>query len=85
MTPLEKCPLCSGKIVEKEVEKVLRGGNNTEIVKVQALVCLRCGERLYTPEVVKLFEEIRSKLKDEKMANAQNTTLQTKKDNTDSL
>ena len=85
MTPLEKCPVCSGDIVEKEVEKVLRVGNNTEIVRVQAAVCLRCGERFYTPEVVKLFEEIRSKLKDEKMANAQNTTLQTKKDNTDSL
>ena len=85
MTPLEKCPVCSGDIVEKEVEKVLRVGNNTEIVKVQALVCLRCGERFYTPEVVKLFEEIRSELNDEEMANAKNTTLQTKKDNTGSL
>ena len=68
MTPLEKCPVCSGEIVEKEVEKVLRGGNHTEIVKVQALVCLRCGERFYTPEVVRLFEEIRSKLNDQEMA-----------------
>ena len=85
MTPLEKCPVCSGDIVKKEVEKVLHAGNNTEIVKVQALVCLRCGERFYTPEVVKLFEEIRSKLNDEEMANVKNTTLQTKKDNTGSL
>lgn len=80
MTPFERCPVCSGEIVEKEVEKVLRGGNHTEIVKVQAAVCLRCGERLYAPEVVKLFEKIRSKLDDKETAEDQNTTLQTKLD-----
>ena len=63
MTPLDKCPVCCGKIVEKEVEKILRGGNLAEIVKVQAEVCLRCGERFYTPDVVKRFEKIRSRLK----------------------
>ena len=63
MTPLDKCPLCGGEIVEKEVEKILRGGNLTEIVKAQAEVCLRCGERFYTPDVVKRFEKIRSRLK----------------------
>ena len=78
MTPFEKCPVCSGEIVEKEVEKVLRVGNHTEIVKVQAAVCLRCGERLYAPEVVKLFEKIRSKLDDRETTEDQNTTLQTK-------
>ena len=80
MTPFEKCPVCSGEIVEEEVEKVLRVGNHTEIVKVQATVCLRCGERLYAPEVVKLFEEIRSKLEGTETAEDQNTTLQTKLD-----
>ena len=80
MTPFEKCPVCSGEIVEKEVEKILRVGNHTEIVKVQAAVCLRCGERLYAPEIVKRFQEIRSTLKDKEMANAQNTTLRTKLD-----
>ena len=73
MTPLDKCPVCGGKIVEKEVEKILRGGNLAEIVKVQAEVCLRCGERLYAPDVVKRFEKIRSKLKKEAKTNAPNT------------
>ena len=63
MTPLDKCPVCSDEIVEKEVEKILRGGNLKEIVKAQAEVCLRCGERLYTPDVIKRFEKIRSRLK----------------------
>ncbi len=63
MTPLDKCPLCGGDIVEKEVEKILRGGNLTETVKAQAEACLRCGERFYTPDVVKRFEKIRSRLK----------------------
>ena len=80
MTPFEKCPVCSGEIIEKEVEKVLRVGNHTEIVKVQAAVCFRCGERLYTPEVVKLFEEIRSKLEDKELATVYNTALRTKLD-----
>lgn len=24
--PFDKCPICSGELVEKEVEKLLRGG-----------------------------------------------------------
>ena len=73
MTPFDKCPVCGGEIVEKEVEKILRGGNLTEVVKVQAEVCLRCGERLYAPDVVKRFAKIRSKLQKEAMTNAPNT------------
>ncbi len=73
MTLLDKCPVCGGEIIEKEVEKILRGGNLKEIVKVQAEVCLRCGERFYTPDIVKRFERIRSRLKREEMPDAPNT------------
>ena len=62
MATFEKCPVCGGELVHKEVEKVLRGGVHTAIVKVEADVCLRCGERLYSVETVRLFEQIRSKL-----------------------
>jgi len=48
--------------VEKEVEKLLRGGANTAVMKVRADVCLHCGERLYSEETVRHFEEIRRKL-----------------------
>ena len=44
MRPFNKCPVCGGEMVEKEVEKLLRGGVNLAAVNVHAEVCLRCGE-----------------------------------------
>ena len=63
MKPFEKCPVCNGELVDKQVEKLLRGGGNTVSMKVAAEVCLQCGERLYAEDVVKSFEEIRRKLR----------------------
>ena len=63
MMPFGKCPVCGGEMVAKEVEKLLRGGVNTAVLRVPAEVCLRCGERLYSQEVVRCFERIRAKLK----------------------
>ncbi len=63
MKPFEKCPVCNGEIVEKEVEKLLRGGIHTAVISVHAEVCLHCGERLYSHETVIQFEQIRNKLK----------------------
>lgn len=63
MKPFEKCPICGGEIVEKEVEKLLRGGNHTATLRVHAEVCLHCGERLYTQDTVRCFEQIRNKLR----------------------
>lgn len=62
MIPFPKCPVCGGEVVEKVVEEILRGGANTAVVKVHAEVCLHCGERLYSVETVRRFEEIRAKL-----------------------
>ena len=63
MKSFDKCPVCGGELAEKEVEKILRGGPHTAAVKVLADVCLRCGERLYSPEDIRRFEEIREKLR----------------------
>jgi YgiT-type zinc finger domain-containing protein len=62
MIPFKKCPVCNGEVVEKEVEKLLRGGNNTAFVKVKAEVCLHCGERFYSKATINEFQEIRLKL-----------------------
>jgi len=62
MKPFEKCPVCGGELVEKEVEKLLKGGVNMAVLKVTAEVCLQCGERLYSEETVRRFEQIRQKL-----------------------
>lgn len=63
MIKLKKCPNCQGKLTTKQVEKLLKGGVNTAIIQVEAEVCLNCGERLYKPDVVRLFAQIRAKLK----------------------
>jgi YgiT-type zinc finger domain-containing protein len=60
--PFEKCPVCGGKLVEKTVEKLLKGGHDVAIINVCAEICLKCGERLYAKETVQKFEEIRFKL-----------------------
>ncbi len=62
MKPFNKCPICGNEVVEKEVEKLLKGGNNIAVIKVTAEVCLHCGERLYSQEAVRKFEKIRAKL-----------------------
>ncbi len=67
MKLFDRCPLCGGDVVEKEVDKLLKGNGNTAIVKVKAEVCLHCGERLYTPDVIAKFEDVRNKLKEGKI------------------
>ncbi len=63
MTPFGKYPVCGGELENKQVEKLLRGGDNTVAMKVTADVCLRCGERLFGEDVVKAFEKIRDQLR----------------------
>ena len=67
MLPFDKCPVCGGEVMEKDVEKLLRGGIHTAVVRVRAEVCLHCGERLYSPETIRRFEQIRAKLEQEEV------------------
>lgn len=71
MIPFERCPVCGGELVEKTVEKLLRGGNHTAVIQVQAEVCLHCGERLYSAATVRRFEEIRAKLERQEVGDFQ--------------
>jgi len=68
MMPFEKCPVCGGELEEKEVEKLLRGGDHIAVLRVEAEVCLHCGEQLYAEETVRLFEQIRNKLKRQQLS-----------------
>ena len=58
---LDQCPICGGNLVTKVVT-VVRGGSHTATLKVEADVCLHCGERLYSMDTGKQFDEIRAKL-----------------------
>jgi YgiT-type zinc finger domain-containing protein len=71
MMPFDHCPVCGGELVEKEVEKLLRGGLHTAVVTARAEVCLKCGERLYTTETIRHFEQIRAKLERQEVAEFQ--------------
>ncbi|RMF90998.1 MAG: YgiT-type zinc finger protein [Nitrospinota bacterium] len=71
MRAFDQCPVCGGELVEKEVEKLLKGGVHTAVLKVRADVCLKCGERLYAMETVKRFEQIRRKLEKQEVAEFQ--------------
>ena len=62
MIPFEKCPICGGELIEKTVDKLLRGGIHTASLNVRAEVCLHCGERLSSEETIRRFEDIRTKL-----------------------
>lgn len=68
MIPFEKCPVCGGELETKQVEKLLRGGDNTVTLKVVAEVCQHCGEKLFAEDVVRSFEEIRTNLKRQEFA-----------------
>lgn len=68
MMPFSQCPVCGGELTEKNVEKLLRGGIHTAVLTVRAEVCLSCGERLYTQETVRRFEQIRVKLAKQEVA-----------------
>ncbi len=68
MLPFDKCPVCSGEVVEKEVEKLLQGGQNTAVVRLKTEVCLHCGEKLYSKEMISFFEQIRSKLEHQEVS-----------------
>ena len=63
MKKFEQCPICGGDLENKQVEKLLRGGENIVSIKVTAEVCLHCGEKIYTEDIIKLFESVRNKLK----------------------
>jgi len=61
----QKCPTCQGELETKQIEKMLKGGNNTAIIHVEAEVCSKCGEKLYKPDVVSQFTQIRAKLRNQ--------------------
>jgi YgiT-type zinc finger domain-containing protein len=71
MMPFSQCPVCGGELVAKDVEKLLRGGIHTAVLTVRAEVCLSCGERLYTQETVRRFEQVRAKLEKQDVAEFQ--------------
>ncbi len=71
MKPFTKCPTCGGELQTQTVEKIIRGGKHTAVLKVEADTCTHCGERLYSDETVRYFEKIRGQLKRQEFSDLQ--------------
>ncbi len=68
--PKFKCPRCSSDQLKKEnIRHIVKGGNNAALLEVEAEVCQKCRETLFTAEQVEYFNEIRTKLKNEQTEN----------------
>ncbi len=65
MNRLRKCPTCGGELVVAQREELLRGGVNLATITVTANICHRCGQRLYDPDTIRRFEQVRQKLSDQ--------------------
>ena len=61
MASIDRCPVCGGVITEPEVENDVHAGVVRETARINAEVCLKCGERLYTPEGAHRLEKSRIK------------------------
>ena len=62
MIRFEKCPVCRGEMVEKDVGELFRGGDHVAVMALRAEVCLHCGKRLCSKETIDRFQEVRAKL-----------------------
>ena len=78
MASFDRCPVCGGAITEREVENDVHAGVVRETARINAEVCLKCGERLYTPEGAHRLEKSRSKHETRKTAIVQNEALRAK-------
>jgi YgiT-type zinc finger domain-containing protein len=64
MTPsLSRCARCgSSDLEDKEVEKLVRGGDDVAALQVRATVCHHCGERYLPVDAVRALEQARRDL-----------------------
>jgi YgiT-type zinc finger domain-containing protein len=60
--PFDECPVCAGRIVEKEVTKIISCGNKKVTVKLPASVCCKCSEKFYSLKSMQQLEKIRAEL-----------------------
>jgi YgiT-type zinc finger domain-containing protein len=56
---MQKCYFCQGRLTHKRIQHVHRWGNRIIIFDdVPAEVCQQCGEVYFSPEVLKLMDEM---------------------------
>ena len=67
---LSMCPTCGSKnLIKKPFDHEVKGGNNIAFVEVIVESCEDCGEILFTPDQIMLFEKVREELKNNNTQN----------------
>jgi len=62
------CVICKGEDIElREVEEEIRNGADVFRTRLEARVCLSCGERYYDAATVRQIEQLRRNLKEGKL------------------
>jgi YgiT-type zinc finger domain-containing protein len=65
---LSRCARCgSDDLEDKEVEKLIRGGDDVAALRVRATVCHHCGERYLPEDAIRALERARQDLAEGKL------------------
>jgi YgiT-type zinc finger domain-containing protein len=60
---LSRCARCgSNDLEDKDVEKLVRGGDDVAALRVRATVCHHCGERYLSEDAIHALEQARRDL-----------------------
>jgi YgiT-type zinc finger domain-containing protein len=66
---LSRCARCgSSDLEDKDVEKLVRGGDDVAVLRGRATVCHHCGERYLSVDAVRALEQARRDLVEGKQA-----------------
>lgn len=66
---LSRCVRCGATDLEdREVEKLVRGGDDVASLRVHATVCHHCGERYFPDEAIRALEQVRRDLSEGNVA-----------------
>ena len=64
MNHSERCPLCAGSVEpDRDVERIVREGDDVAVVRVRADVCGDCGEMLLHPGMADRLIEAKAALR----------------------
>jgi len=65
---LSRCVRCgSNDLEDRDVEKLVRGGDNVAALRVRATVCRHCGERYLPDGAIRTLEQARRDLAEDKL------------------
>jgi len=65
---LSRCARCgSSDLEDKEIEKLIRGGDDVAALRVHATVCHHCGERYLPLDAVRALDQARKDLAEGKL------------------